>query len=318
MQKILCIRFSSIGDILLTSPIVRILKSQFPSAEIHIATKTQYVHLWEGNPYVTQVHGYQGNLWQFASELRKEGFDLVYDLHKNLRSHALCLLLGKIPKQINKYTAERKAFVKTKVNRLPGHLVDRNLQSLGLKPDGQGLDYFIPEQAQVHLADVGIKSPYILYAIGGTHLTKVLSYPKMIELIESIPHTVVLVGDEWDEKIGYRLATLFPEKVVNLCGKTSLAESGSLLQQAVAVITHDSSMMHIAAALKHPNLFTIWGSTHPGFGFTPYQVPYVAIENSNLACRPCSTQGANICPLGHFSCMNSLDLSAIKSAVQAL
>jgi len=318
MQKILCIRFSSIGDILLTTPIVRVLKAQFPNAEIHVATKANFAHLWDGNPYVSQVHGFDGNLWKLAKELRNEGFGQVYDLHKNLRSHALCLLLGKIPKQINKYTAERRAFVKTKVNNLPGHLVDRNLSSLGLKPDGEGLDYFIPQNAQVNPADFGIKSSYVLFAIGAAHQTKVLSYPKMIELIDGISHQVVLVGDEWDDKVGYRLATLFPEKVINLCGKTNIPASASLIQQAAMVITHDSSMMHIAAALKHPNLFTIWGSTHPGLGFTPYQTPFVAIENANLTCRPCSTQGSNICPLGHFSCMNSLDLSAIKSAAQAL
>lgn len=318
MQKILCIRFSSIGDIILTTPIVRVLKAQFPHAEIHIATKAAFAHLWDGNPNVKRVHGFDGNLWEFASELRKEGFDQVYDLHKNLRSHALCLLLGKFPKQINKYTAERKAFVKMKINTLPGHLVDRNLKSLGLAPDGQGLDYFIPADSQVNLAYHGIKSPYVLYAIGAAHQTKVLSYPKMIELIDSISHQVVLVGDDWDAKMGYRLAKLFPEKVINLCASTSVAQSASLIQQASMVIAHDSSMMHISAALKHPNLFAIWGSTHSGFGFTPYQTAFTSVENTNLACRPCSTQGSNVCPLGHFNCMNSLDLSAIKDAARTL
>ena len=318
MQKILCIRFSSIGDILLTTPIVRVLKAQFPNAEIHIATKTQFAHLWDGNTNVSLVHGFNGNLWEFASELRKEGFDQIFDLHKNLRSTILCLLLGKIPKRINKFTSERKAFVKTKVNSLPGHLVDRNLSSLGLKPDGQGLDYFIPQNEQVKPADFGIKSPYVLFAIGAAHQTKVLPYPKMIELVDSISHSIVLVGDDWDAKIGYRLASLFPEKLINLCGKTTIAGSASLIQQASLVIAHDSSMMHVASALTHPNLFTLWGSTHPGLGFTPYQTSYVAIENKSLSCRPCSTQGSEVCPLGHFRCMNSLDLSTIKSAAQAL
>jgi len=318
MQKILCIRFSSIGDILLTTPIIRVLKAQFPNAEIHVATKSKFAHLWDGNPFVSQVHGFDENLWKLAAELRKEGFDQVYDLHKNLRSHALCLLLGKFPKQINKYTSERKSFVITKVNNLPGHLVDRNLSSLGLQPDGKGLDYYIPQTAQIKPTDFGIKSPYVLFAIGAAHQTKVLSYPKMIELIDGISHHVVLVGDDWDSKLGYRLATLFPEKVINLCGKTNIAESASLIQQAALVVTHDSSMMHIAAALKHPKLYTIWGSTHPDLGFTPYQTPFVALENTNLTCRPCSTQGSHVCPLGHFSCMNSLDLSVLKSAAQAL
>jgi heptosyltransferase-2 len=318
MQKILCIRFSSIGDIILTTPIIRVLKAQFPHAEIHVATKASFTHLWEGNPHVHHVHGFDGNIWKFAKELRQEGFDVVYDLHKNLRSHVLCLLLGKIPKQINKYTSARNTFIKKKINKLPGHLVDRNLASLGLSSDGQGLDYFIPAASQVNLTDYGINKPFVLFAIGAAHQTKVLSYPKMIELIDSIPQQVVLVGDDWDEKIGYRLATLFPEKVLNLCSQTSISQSASLAQQADMVIAHDSSMMHISAALKHPNLFTLWGSTHVGLGFTPYKTSFTVIENTNLTCRPCSTQGSNVCPLGHFNCMNSLDLSAIKDAAQAL
>lgn len=321
MRKILCIRFSSIGDIILTSPIVRALKQRYPDAEIHVATKAQFASLWDGNPYVAQVHGYQGNLWKFAVGLRKEGFDAVIDLHKNVRSHLLCLLIGRIPYQINKFTRERKAFVKTKVNNIPNkHLVDRYfdaLASLGIQSDGQGLDYVIPADQVLDPIAMGIAGKYAVYAIGAQHITKVLSYPSMVELCAHFQGNLVLIGDDWDEHIGFRLATLFPGKVINLCGKTSIAGSASLMQQAEFVITHDSSMMHIAAALKK-KLFVIWGSTHRGFGMYPYQTPFISIENTELTCRPCTTQGTNTCPLTHGNCMRLLDFSPIFQAAKTL
>ena len=321
MNKILCIRFSSLGDIILTTPIIRALKSRYPAAEIHVVTKQQYANLWEGNPYVHQVHTYQGNLWKLASELRKEDFDAVVDLHKNVRSHALSLLLGKIPYQIDKFTRERKLLVKKKINLLPKkHLVDRYfdaLHTLDIQSDGKGLDYFIPEGQAVNPKEFGIQGKYMVYAIGAQYITKVLSYPKMIELCERIEGQLVLIGDAWDEHYGYRLNILFPDKVINLCNRTSVAASASLMQQAEFVIAHDSSMMHIASALKK-KLFVLWGATHSDFGFYPYQTEFTSIENKEISCRPCSTQGGNYCPLGHFDCLNKISLDPIISASQTL
>ncbi|RXK47596.1 glycosyltransferase family 9 protein [Aquirufa rosea] len=319
MNKILCIRFSSLGDIVLTTPIIRTLKTRYPNAQIHVATKQSYANLWQGNPYVHQVHCYQDNLWKLASELRNEGFDAVIDLHKNIRSHLLCFLLGKIPYQIDKFTRERKLLVKKKINYLPKkHLVDRyfdSLKKLDIRSDGQGLDFFIPKGQELNPKEWGIEGKYIVYAIGAQYTTKVLSYPKMIELCDRIQGKLVLIGDAWDEHFAYRLQTLFPEKVINMCNRTSVAGSASLMKQAEFVIAHDSSMMHIAAALKK-KLFVLWGATHSDFGFYPYQTEYTSVEMSSLDCRPCSTQGTNYCPLGHFDCLNKVSLEPIISASQ--
>lgn len=321
MTKILCIRFSSLGDIILTTPIVRALKMKYPEAEIHVVTKKNFVSVWENNPNVHQIHSYSGSLWNLAAELRKQKFDIIVDLHKNIRSTLLCLLIGKIPFQINKFTQERNAFVKTKVNRLPQkHLVDRNFDALApldIHSDGKGLDFFIPENQKVDLQEWGIPEKYIVFAIGAQHMTKVLSYPKMIELCDQVEGKLVLIGDRWDENFGFRLSTLFPEKVLNLCDQTSLAQSASIIQQSQFAIVHDSSMMHIAAALQK-KMFVIWGSTHPGFGFYPYQAEFTSIENKELTCRPCTTQGTNFCPLNHFNCMNQLSLEPIIQASKAL
>lgn len=314
MNKILCIRFSSIGDIILTSPIIRALKKRYPNAEIHIVTKAQNAQLWAANPYVHHVHAYQGNLWTLANELRKIGFDAIVDLHKNVRSFLLSALLLKIPYQINKFTAERKDWVKTKINTLPQkHIVDRYfdaLVKLDIKNDPEGLDFFIPKDQEIIPSDYGIEGPYVVYAIGGQHITKVLSYPKMIELCDRLSAKIVLIGDAWDANFGERLSILFPDKVINLCKQTSIGQSASLMKQSEYVISHDSSMMHIAAALKK-KIYVIWGSTHKGFGMYPYQTEFVSLEMANLPCRPCSTQGTNVCPLGHFDCMHKISLDPL-------
>jgi len=321
MKKILCIRFSSIGDIILTTPIVRALKFKYPDAEIHVVTKVQNVQLWDENPYVFAVHAYDGSLWKIANKLRKVGFDAIVDLHKNVRSHLLCALLLKWPYQINKFTAERKLLVQNKINRIPQmHLVERNfdaLNSLGIANDQKGLDFFIPKNQEINPAEIGVKGTYIVYAIGAQHITKVLSYPKMIELCDRLQVQIVLIGDKWDAHYGYRLATLFPGKVIDYCNKTSIAQSASLMRQAEFVITHDSSMMHIASALKK-KIFVIWGSTHIDFGMYPYQTEFVSIANNDLPCRPCTTQGTDFCPLVHFDCMNKISVEPIISAASSL
>jgi heptosyltransferase-2 len=253
-------------------------------------------------------------LWSLANELRKIGFDAIVDLHKNVRSFLLSALLLKIPYQINKFTAERKHWVKTKINTLPQkHIVERYfdaLVNLDIKNDPEGLDFFIPKDQEIIPADYGIEGPYVVYAIGGQHITKVLSYPKMIELCDRLSAKIVLIGDSWDANFGERLAILFPDKVINLCKQTSIGQSASLMKQSEYVISHDSSMMHIAAALKK-KIYVIWGSTHKGFGMYPYQTEYVSLEMANLPCRPCSTQGTNVCPLGHFDCMHKISLDPL-------
>jgi heptosyltransferase-2 len=132
----------------------------------------------------------------------------------------------------------------------------------------------------------------------------------MVELCERLLAKIVLIGDAKDAVFGERLESLFPDKVINLCKQTSIGQSASLMKQSEYVISHDSSMMHIAAALKK-KIYVIWGCTHKGFGMYPYQTEFVSLEMANLPCRPCSTQGTNVCPLGHFDCMHKISLDPL-------
>ena len=336
MTKFLILRFSSIGDIVLTTPVIRCLKQQYPDAEVHYATKKSYQSLLENNPYVDKVFVLEKSLNDLISKLKSERYDYIIDLHNNLRTTILKLRL-KSPLSIgegsgvrcfkfDKLNFQKWILVKFKKNIMPNvHIVDRymkTVESLGVKNDNKGLDYFIPEQDEMPLdwLPENFRNGYAVYAIGGQYETKKLPLPKMIELCKTIQLPLVLIGGKEDEEMANKIAPQPPEgelksdsKVpplgaegaISLCGKCNLNQSASIIKNASIVYTHDTGMMHVAAAFKK-KVISIWGNTVPAFGMYPYQTDFEVIEHPDLHCRPCSKIGYEKCPLGHFKCMNEL------------
>ena len=328
MTKFLILRFSSIGDIVLTTPVIRCLKEQYPDAEVHYATKKSYQSLLENNPYIDKVFTLEKSLNDLVSQLKSERYDYIIDLHNNLRTTILKLRLGVKSFSFDKLNFQKWILVKFKKNIMPNvHIVDRymkTVESLGVKNDNKGLDYFIPEKDEIPLDYLpeNFRIGYAVYAIGGQHETKKLPLPKMIELCKTIQLPLVLIGGKEDEE---KVAPLTPRgrvsssellesetpplgvggAVISLCGKCNLNQSASIIKNAAIVYTHDTGMMHVAAALKK-KVVSIWGNTVPAFGMYPYQTDYEVIENNDLQCRPCSKIGYEKCPLGHFKCMNEL------------
>lgn len=313
--KVLIIRFSSIGDIVLTSPVVRCLKTQRPDVEVHYLTKKDYAWLLNDNPYIDKLHLLEGNLWKKIIELRKEQFDIVIDLHNNLRTLQIKTGLGVQSHSFNKLNWEKWLLVNLKINALPNvHIVDRYMEtvrSLGIKNDNRGLDYFIPYRdiferewlPQTH------QKGYVAFAIGGQHETKKLPVKRMIELCQKINYPIVLLGGKEDLINGQAIEqALGNELILNACGKYNFNQSASVVQQADIVFTHDTGLMHVAAAFKK-KVYSIWGNTIPDFGMYPYQTQFVLLENHRLRCRPCSKIGHNKCPHGHFKCMNELSFN---------
>ena len=141
---------------------------------------------------------------------------------------------------------------------------------------------------------------------------------KLKELVTLIDHPLVLLGGPEDKANGEELAALDPIKIYNACGKFNLNESADLVRRAKLIITHDTGLMHIAAAFKKP-IISIWGNTVPAFGMYPYygrtsfnQVqPYELIEVNGLGCRPCSKIGYDACPKKHFKCMQDISLQQV-------
>lgn len=313
--KFLILRFSSIGDIVLTTPVVRCLKLQFPNAEVHFATKKQFKVLVENNPYIDKYFLLDKPLNEFIKDLQSEDYDYIIDLHNNLRTSIIKFRIAAKSFSFDKLNFKKWLLVNLKINRMPNiHIVDRylkTLESLGVKNDNQGLDYFIPEHDNVLFESYPNPSPFVAYAIGGQHITKKLPTPKIIEICKNIDSNLVLLGGKEDFETGEAIKKAVGNKVFNACGKYNLNQSASLLQQAEYVISHDTGLMHIAAALKK-HIISIWGNTVPEFGMYPYLTDYQVIENKNLSCRPCSKIGYNKCPKGHFKCMEELDISLIK------
>lgn len=315
MKKILIIRFSSIGDIVLTSPVVRCLKKQ-SGAEIHFLTKENFSGILSSSPYVDKVITIRKHVSEAADILLSENYDFIVDLHHNLRSMQVKRLLKKKSASFPKLNIEKWLLVNARINRMPDvHIVDRYFETVkeaGVKNDGAGLDYFIPEKDELDLSvlPVSHRGNYIAFVAGAKFATKQLPADKMVAIIDRLQLPVVFLGGKEDEKTGNEIAERCGEKVFNACGKFNLNQSASLVKQSFAVITHDTGLMHIASAFKK-KIYSVWGNTVPQFGMYPYLPGEGSkiIEVKKLSCRPCSKIGYAECPKGHFKCMNEIDLA---------
>ncbi len=314
--KVLVLRFSSIGDIVLTTPVIRVLKTQLDDAEIHYATKPQFKSIVENNPYLDRIHYLGESLPQLIKELRQERFDYVIDLHCNLRTWLIKLALGVKSSSFKKLNFKKWLLVNFKINQLPKqHIVDRYLNAakkLGIKNDALGLDYFISDADEVPLAWLpsSHRHGFVAYAMGAQHNTKKLPFNKMIELCSKVERPIVLLGGEREVPDGEKIKLHFEKKpgrtiIFNACGKYNLNQSASVLKKSQLVFTHDTGLMHIASAFKK-EVISIWGNTVPDFGMTPYRTRFTVLENNKIGCRPCSKIGFDKCPKGHFKCMNDV------------
>ena len=306
--KILVVRFSSIGDIVLTTPVVRMLKKQL-NAHVHYLTKSSYVSLLKNNPYIDSVYQIENSINEVIADLKKENYDYVIDLHNNLRTQILKIRLGVPAKSFNKLNMEKFMMTNFKMDTMPKvHIVDRYLETakyLGVKNDNKGLDFFLSANDKV---DVSIfTKDYIVFVIGGQHATKILPNEKIISIINKVNKPVLLVGGPEDFERGEQIVAS-TNNTLNTCGKYSVLQSASLVQQAKMVITHDTGMMHIAAAFGQ-KIYSVWGNTVPEFGMYPYieNEDSKRIEVQALSCRPCSKIGYAKCPKGHFKCMQEID-----------
>lgn len=333
--KILIIRFSSIGDIVLTTPVVRCLKQQL-QAEVHFLTKKPFRNILDANPYVDKVYAIKSKIGEISEELKREQYDWVIDLHHNLRSLQVKRSLRVTSRSFDKINFQKWLMVRFKWNVLPRtHIVHRYLDTvkkLGVQYDGQGLDYFIPEAQELPLRNLDTdqnlppelrnalhQGHYIALVIGAAHATKRMPAQKLIEICKGISLPILLLGGPDDRSVAEQITRAAGTHVVNTCGQYSLHQSASLVRQAQQVITHDTGLMHIAAALRKP-IISVWGNTIPEFGMTPFYPDGMdentIVEVKNLSCRPCSKIGFDACPKGHFNCMEQIDPEKIFLSIE--
>lgn len=325
-KKILIIRFSSIGDIVLTTPVIRCIKKQLPETELHYCTKKIFAPILTANPYIDKLIAFEKPLHTLIHNIEKEKYDYVIDLHNSLRSNIITSNLQLNTYVFNKINFRKWLMVKLKWNRLPDvHIVQRylaTLKDLGVQDDGAGLDYFIADADVVQLKDMPdfIHSGFIALVIGAAHNTKKLPIEKLTALCEKMQKPIVLIGGSEDLATGEKLANKFPDKVWNACGIFNINQSASLISQSAKVYTPDTGMMHIAAAFQKP-IKSFWGNTIPEFGMYPYynathtlqqlREQKQILEVAGLPCRPCSKIGFSECPRKHFKCMQDMDITEI-------
>lgn len=313
LKKILIIRFSSIGDIVLTTPVIRCVKEQIENCEIHYLTKRSFKSILEHNPYITKLHLIEKDVNEVIEDLKKENFDHIIDLHNNLRSLHVKLKLLKPATAFKKMNLKKWLIVRFKVRNifLP-HIVERYLdaaKSLNIKNDNKGLDYFIPHTDEITLSTLPLshQKGYTAFVIGAKHFTKQLPIEKIISICKKLNSPIVLLGGKEDADRALAIQNEVGENIFNACGKYNLNQSASFIKQAVKVISHDTGLMHIAAAFNK-EIISVWGNTVPAFGFTPYLPAKDSkiVEVKDLPCRPCSKIGYDKCPQGHFKCMRDI------------
>ncbi len=293
---------------------IRCTKQQKPDIEIHYLTKRSFKGILEHNPYLSKIHLIEKEVNEVIEDLKKENFDLVVDLHNNIRSLQIKMALGKPSASFKKLNFKKWLLVNFKINKMPEtHIVDRYMQtveSLGIKNDTKGLDYFIAPENEVNIASLPMshQNGYIGFVIGAKHFTKQLPTEKIISICKKINQPIVLLGGKEDAERAELIKNALGSVIYNACGKYNLNQSASLIKQATKIISHDTGLMHIAAAFKK-EIVSVWGNTVPAFGFTPYlpDTRSKIVEVKNLSCRPCSKIGYDKCPKGHFKCMMLID-----------
>ena len=323
-MKILIIRFSSIGDIVLTSPIIRCVKNQIPNAEIHYLTKETYSNLITHNTHITKLHALNDHNFNILVEyLKKENFDLVIDLHKNIRTFKIKRAINTKWFSFNKLNFKKWLFVHFKIDLLPDvHIIDRyfdGLKSLNIKNDNQGVEYHLPHKLAIDLKQYHIqKKQYLVLSLGATYHTKQIPNNVLLMLLKRLndSHVVLIgAGNKDIEKADFIMNNSNHKNIINLCNKLTINESAYIIKHSKTIITGDTGMMHIASCFD-VDIITLWGNTHPKLGMHAY-VSKEKVQNHvvNLACHPCSKLGSDKCPRGHFNCMNMQDTEKIVLSI---
>ncbi len=324
-MKILIIRFSSIGDIVLTTPVIRCLKTQVKDAEIHFLSKEIFSDLLVNNPYIDKLHLLNKSFKDTLSQLKEENFDYIIDLHNNIRTFRVKINLRKKSASFNKLNLKKWLLVQFKINLLPEiHIVERYFETckyFNITNDNKGLDFFIPDDEYVSKNQLpkNFHVNFGVLVIGGKHFTKQIPDTILIELCKTTKIPLILLGGKEDRIKAEQIRKQAENSdIFNACGSFSINQSASIIEQSQLVITSDTGLMHIASAFNK-KIISVWGNTVPEFGMYPYlpnKQKAEIIENKNLKCRPCSKIGFEKCPKNHFDCMNKIDISLIKKHLQ--
>jgi lipopolysaccharide heptosyltransferase II len=336
--RILVVRFSSLGDLILTLPVARSLKAAYPGAEITFLTRPAFRPLLEGQPGIDRVAdlgeaspGIRG-LARFCRDLGP--FDLVVDLHRTLRSRFCLGFVGARRREVYRKDSLRRrlwamGWLRDSMQRERRHVVDRYLEPLrrlGLEPRFDQPELVLDEretgEARTLLREAGVSDPsrVALLFPGARWPNKRWTAAGFAAVAARLraDHGLepVLGGDAADQDQISRVRELTPGGAVVLAGRTGLRQLAALLRVARVVVANDSGPAHLAAAVGTP-VVALFGPTVPAFGFTP-RGPLVRVVSRDLTCRPCTVHGGTRCPRGERRCLDGIGAGEVLAAVDEL
>jgi heptosyltransferase-2 len=324
LNRVLIIRLSSLGDILLTTPVIRALKNQFPKIKIDFLLKSEYQDVVKNNPYLNQIFlfsmdDYKTAINEIKNSAQSQKYDLIVDLQNNFRSWKICNQLKVNSVKFRKYSFRKFLLVHAKINLMRNLplISNRYADTINLKLDDKGIDIFSPLKTNDKLS--GLKN-IIGICPGAKHFTKRYPIDYQIQLCRQLIEknfTVVLFGGKNDKEICDEIKSNLPE-IINLQNDDNLLQTLSDMKLCDVIICNDSGLMHTASSLNK-KLIAIFGSTIKEFGFTPYNCSNsIVLENNNLGCRPCSHIGRNSCPKSHFKCMKEINPKYILKLIEEI
>jgi len=318
-QKILIVRLSSLGDILLTTPLIRSLKKVHPTIEIHFLLREEYQDVLLHNPHISKLITIkpEDSYSKTKDILSKYKYDFVIDLQNNLRSRVLTHGLHCRKVKFKKLSWQKFLLVKFKVNMLSNALlIPKRYASVieGLELDDEGLELYTQEKQSESL--IGATN-LIGFCPGSRHFTKMWPKEYFIELGKILidnGFNIVLFGGKDDQNLCGEIKSNL-SKCFNLSNDNLILQTAADMKLCKAIICNDSGLMHTASAVGIP-LVAIFGSTVKEFGFFPYRCKNLVLENKSLSCRPCSHIGKSHCPKKHFNCMREIKPQFVFNSLQ--
>ena len=309
IKQILIVRLSSLGDILLTTPILRALKNKYNECEISFLCRKEYLSAVETNLNIKNCFSLEigVNEEELSQKIQNFNFDMIIDLQNNLRSRNILKNLNIPIYKFKKPTIKKFLLVNFKLNFFKHYLSIPELYTKsipGLELDDEGVDLFIPESLKTSLTS---REKYIGFIPGSKHFSKRWPdeyFTQLGKLLNKYSYTIVLFGGKDDLEICAKIATRIT-KVNNLCNDNDLYQTAVDMKMCSLIIGNDSGLMHVASSMFIP-LIVLFGSSVEEFGFAPYRRESVILQNDIIKCRPCSHFGKDECPKRHFKCMIDL------------
>lgn len=319
IKKILIIRLSSLGDLLLTTPLIRSIINKYPHLEIDFITRYEFSDALKYNPNLSNLFSYNknGENKKLFEDLIGRNYDLIIDLQNNNRSAGIVQSLSRPVAKFHKPNVKKFLLVNFKINMFKQLLSIPERYADAVKEvelDDEGLELFVPDKIKSRISK---DKRHVGFCPGSKHFTKMWPEQYFIDLgnkLKAEGKKIILFGGKDDKKICTNISSQIKDSI-DLSGEDDLLQIAADMKNCEYIICNDSGLMHTACAADIP-VVVLFGSTVIEFGFFPYKAQSLVLENNSLSCRPCSHIGKKSCPKKHFKCMKDLSPSFVHEKLK--